>query len=134
MLNERICSHCGKPIHNARSRQKYHVDCAKTVKKEQMREWYFDKKISKPNPCQRATPEAVAVALGYDPNGIDGITLLMCSVISRAIMDYDDLCNGKIPMKNGVKTYEYTEYEIERFFKEIKMPSICDTIKRINSK
>ena len=99
-----------------------------------MREWYYAKKIQDPNPCQRATPEAVAVALGYDPNGIDGITLLMCSVISRAIMDYDDLCKGKTPMKNGVKTYEYTEYEIERFFKEIKMPSICDTIKRINSK
>ena len=131
-MSEKICEHCGKPIPNASSRQKYHEDCAQVVQKQQMREWYYAKKIQDPTENQRATPETVAVALGYNLENIDGWVRLACVLIADAANDYSDLCSGKRKMCELLRDRELAE--IEEFFEEYGMPNICNEIKRINSK
>ena len=132
MLSEKICAHCGKPIPNATDRQKYCSDCAQIVRKQQIREWYYAKKIQNPTENQRATPETVAVALGYSLEDVDGWVLLACTLIANAVNDYSDLCSGKRKLSGLLLKQELAE--IEEFFEEYGMPNICDTIKRINSK
>lgn len=129
-MNERICAYCGKPIHDAKGRRKYHVECAKIVEKKQNKEWQFNHKLSHPNPCQRATPETVAVALGYKLEHITPEELLMCAVIARAMVDYGELYNGKCP--NGKNVFRKKAAEIEEFFASFGMPTICKKIKQLS--
>ena len=97
-----------------------------------MRDWYYAKKIQDPNANQRATPETVAVALGYNLDKIDGWVLLACTLIADAANDYSDLCSGKRKLSGLLLKQELAE--IEEFFEEYGMPNICNEIKRINSK
>lgn len=130
MLNERICAYCGKPIHDAKGRRKYHVECAKIVEKKQNRDWQYNEKISAPAEGQRATPETVAVALGYNLDKIDGWVLLACTLIADAANEYSDLCSGKSALCGLIRDRELEE--IEEFFASFGMPTICKKIKQLS--